>query len=369
MTRQLKHTVLAITALMVLSVPPGAFAAPGSPGPIPSLDGNIYACYKTHNDDKEIQGELRVVSGPAKCKTSETSLSWSAQGLIGPQGPIGVTGDTGAQGPIGPIGVTGDTGAQGPIGVTGDTGPQGPIGVTGDTGAQGPIGVTGAAGTDGADGAQGPIGLTGAAGADGADGAQGIQGVAGNDGATGAAGADGADGAQGDQGIQGPIGVTGDTGPAGADSPLIPFVHVVSDTNDPGNESDPGAPGFINGLMGPHIIFEGANIHVRSGSGLTDDNGALTNKGNLIIGYNEFLNDSPIGRGGSHNLIVGPFHSYSSHGGFVAGFRNAISNRNSSVSGGIDNTASGSSSSVSGGAGRIASGADDWKAGSLFEDF
>src|SRR5439155_21408048 len=28
----------------------------------------------------------------------------------------------------------------------------------------------------------------------------------------------------------------------------------------------------INGVSGPHIIFSGANVHVRSGSGSTDDN-------------------------------------------------------------------------------------------------
>ena len=54
--------------------------------------------------------------------------------LVGPQGPQGVKGDTGAQGPQG---VKGDTGAQGPQGVKGDTGAQGPQGVKGDTGASG----------------------------------------------------------------------------------------------------------------------------------------------------------------------------------------------------------------------------------------
>ena len=47
----------------------------------------------------------------------------------------------------------------------------------------------------------------------------------------------------------------------------------------------------INGVAGPHILITGANVHVRSGSGVTDDNvsggGTLTGLGNLIIGYNE----------------------------------------------------------------------------------
>jgi hypothetical protein len=41
------------------------------------------------------------------------------------------------------------------------------------------------------------------------------------------------------------------------------------------------------GVIGPNIIFSGANIHIVSGSGGTDDNGNRTGLGNLIIGYNE----------------------------------------------------------------------------------
>ena len=36
--------------------------------------------------------------------------------------------------------------------------------------------------------------------------------------------------------------------------------------------------GPINGLAGPHLIIEGVNVHIRSGSGATDDNGALACK-------------------------------------------------------------------------------------------
>jgi hypothetical protein len=41
------------------------------------------------------------------------------------------------------------------------------------------------------------------------------------------------------------------------------------------------------GVMGPNIIFSGANIHIVSGSGATNDNGNTTGLGNLIIGYDE----------------------------------------------------------------------------------
>jgi len=128
------------------------------------------------------------------------------------------------------------------------------------------------------------------------------------------------------------------------------------------------------------VIFEGANVHIRSGSGFTDDNTTqaafgvsffgdasgtpsetLTGRGNLIIGYDETsalsgtLSSGP--RTGSHNLVVGPVHTFSSWGGMVAGFKNAITGISSSVSGGGGNTASGVFfSSVSGGEQNTASG-------------
>ena len=106
----------------------------------------------------------------------------------------------------------------------------------------------------------------------------------------------------------------------------------------------------LNGLPGPHILWTGANLHVRSGSGFTD--GALTGQGNLLVGYNEASTGS-----GSHNLVVGQGHTFSSYGGMVAGLANAISAPYASVTGGLNNAASGGESSVSGGFGNLASGA------------
>lgn len=108
----------------------------------------------------------------------------------------------------------------------------------------------------------------------------------------------------------------------------------------------------INNLKGPHVIFEGANVHVRSGYGSTDEEflvtGTLTGLGNFIVGYNELYNGWGT-RSGSHNLVVGPFHSYSSYGGMVAGSRNTISGRQSSVVGGYLNAATEVYTSVTGG--------------------
>jgi hypothetical protein len=163
---------------------------------------------------------------------------------------------------------------------------------------------------------------------------------------------------------------------------------------------------------GTDFVFEGCNVHVRNGDGSTDTTNGL---GNLILGYNEGI---LFKRGGSHNLVIGPNHSYTSYAGLVAGNQNTISGANAtvaggslnvasafaasvsggrsnhaispgasvsggtqnvagldeadgqdaSVSGGFQNTASGFASTVSGGSSRSAPADFDWVAGTLFED-
>jgi hypothetical protein len=115
------------------------------------------------------------------------------------------------------------------------------------------------------------------------------------------------------------------------------------------------------GVIGPNIIFSGANIHIVSGSGTTNDNGNPTGLGNLIIGYDEapsFLPPIPGDRGGSHNLVIGSFNRFTkaAFGGLVAGEANTISNEGASVLSGEFNTASGGEASVSGGDSNTASG-------------
>ncbi len=97
---------------------------------------------------------------------------------------------------------------------------------------------------------------------------------------------------------------------------------------------------------GSDTYFTGCNVHVRDGSGDTD--GETNGLGNLVIGYNEAYVPGS-GRGGSHNLVVGSEHSYSSFGGFVAGFYNTVSAPYASVSGGAFNIASMNRASVAGG--------------------
>jgi hypothetical protein len=133
---------------------------------------------------------------------------------------------------------------------------------------------------------------------------------------------------------------------------LGPFVSVVS--------------GLLDGVNGPHIYFTGANIHIVSGSGSTDDNGSPRGLGNLIIGYDEDpasyvdrspFNNLPLGplvagdRGGSHNLVIGAANRFTqaTYGGLVVGTANTINGYGASVSGGAGNKAMSYEASVSGG--------------------
>lgn len=104
-------------------------------------------------------------------------------------------------------------------------------------------------------------------------------------------------------------------------------------------------------VSGTDLILEGCNLHIRNGGGVSyaQANGL----GNLIIGYDE--DDGTDTKTGSHTLVIGRHHTYTSSVGFVAGENNTISGGGGSVSGGAGNTASGTVSSVSGGGSNTAS--------------
>lgn len=107
----------------------------------------------------------------------------------------------------------------------------------------------------------------------------------------------------------------------------------------------------VNGVPGPNLVVEGANLHVRSGSGTTDDGGTPTGLGNVIIGYNEVATDQQAGdRDGAHNLVIGSGHIFTSTAGVVAGEDNEIGAPFASVLAGQNNSASGEAAVVSGGA-------------------
>jgi hypothetical protein len=111
------------------------------------------------------------------------------------------------------------------------------------------------------------------------------------------------------------------------------------------------------------LVITGANLRIVNGLGATETTNGL---GNLIVGYSELRKDNSTCRlfprvactdvrTGSHNVVVGKEHNFSSFGGVVVGFFNEISGQFASVSGGDNNTASGTASSVSGGANNTAS--------------
>lgn len=114
--------------------------------------------------------------------------------------------------------------------------------------------------------------------------------------------------------------------------------------------------GTLDNLAGPHIIFTGANVHIRSGHASANsyvENG----RGNLVLGYNEPSDSSfPAERGGSHNLVVGPNHRYNFGVGLIVGGSSRLGGDGASVSGGFMNSASAVFSAVSGGIRNEASG-------------
>jgi len=135
------------------------------------------------------------------------------------------------------------------------------------------------------------------------------------------------------------------------------------------------------------ILLTGANLQIVNG-----DNAAntLNGLGNLIIGYNQghgFIlqggytalgvavcsdprytdqtdcenNEgtwSANHRRGSHNLVIGPGHSYGSQGALIAGMANRSLGEGASVTGGYDNMAYGWNANVSGGLENTASGSE-----------
>lgn len=99
------------------------------------------------------------------------------------------------------------------------------------------------------------------------------------------------------------------------------------------------------------IVFSGANVFVQNGTGYTED--SMNGLGNFIVGYDEDNGDI---KGGSHNIVVGPYNTYQSYSGLVVGYDNALYGAYSGILAGASNTASGSFSSVSGGDYNTASG-------------
>ena len=137
-----------------------------------------------------------------------------------------------------------------------------------------------------------------------------------------------------------------------------------------------------NATSGGNVIVTKANLQVRNGQ--DDIDFEETNGfGNLILGYNEIDGQYGSVRTGSHNVVVGPYNSYSSYNGLVVGIRNSIANRYASAVGGTRNAATGSEgpcvtggayntaastfTTVSGGFQHTAGSALNWVGGTYFQ--
>lgn len=119
------------------------------------------------------------------------------------------------------------------------------------------------------------------------------------------------------------------------------------------------APMTVETVEGqPTVRFNSVNVQVVDGSGTTVCAGGSCNgRGNLIIGYNEDTGQGGDAlRTGSHNVVSGVDHSYSSWSGVVFGQQNSVLSPASTVTGGTQNTANGNPSSVAGGRANTASG-------------
>jgi hypothetical protein len=103
---------------------------------------------------------------------------------------------------------------------------------------------------------------------------------------------------------------------------------------------------------GNAIVVSGANLQVVDGSGTTT--GPTNGLGNLIIGYNEA--DEDRDQSGSHNLVIGMQHEFTSFGGIVAGENNTIVSKSASVLGGKDNISAEDYATIAGGSLNLADG-------------
>lgn len=99
------------------------------------------------------------------------------------------------------------------------------------------------------------------------------------------------------------------------------------------------------------LRISGVNLQIVNDTGLTE---SAVGTGNLIVGYNELTPTTQ--HTGSHNVVVGTGHTYTSWGGIVAGRAHSVSAAFASAVGGRGNTASGEYATVAGGRQNVAAG-------------
>jgi hypothetical protein len=126
--------------------------------------------------------------------------------------------------------------------------------------------------------------------------------------------------------------------------------------------------GYWNTISGQYASIVGGDGNTASGDYSSvsggSDNSASGVAASVSGGYENTAS-------GNYSTISGGYENeaWSVHDSVSGGYRNTAKGGSSSVSGGYINTASGNFSSVSGGANRSVPDINDWRAGSLFEDY
>lgn len=103
---------------------------------------------------------------------------------------------------------------------------------------------------------------------------------------------------------------------------------------------------------GAEVRFDRCNVHIRNGTG---NPRSVNGKGNLLIGPTSL--GANLVQTGSHNIVVGSGHSFTSYGALIGGADNVANRPLATVTGGRGGTASAQSATVTGGERATASGA------------
>jgi len=106
-------------------------------------------------------------------------------------------------------------------------------------------------------------------------------------------------------------------------------------------------------VVGNDVVLSGANFRVESGAGAGMAPNGL---GNIVVGYDQ--DDGFDVKTGSHNIVVGDFHSYTGQASIVTGENHSSMGDYSALLGGQSNSATADHAAVVGGNENVASG--DW---------
>jgi hypothetical protein len=149
-----------------------------------------------------------------------------------------------------------------------------------------------------------------------------------------------------------PQGSPPDSGEArtAAGSATKPTLHDLQEQVDALKKSVTALNFLLRGVTRQRrtLLFTGVNLQIVNGAKAT--HGTPNGLGNLILGYNAPRDDTTAAdRVGSHSVVIGAKHHWTSYGHLLAGAHNTVNGPSASVTGGFRNTASAPQTSVTGG--------------------